>query len=564
MNSKTLSIIVKAQDKASQVIDDINGKLDQHSSKLSKVASTAASLGAKAAVGIAAAGLAVTTLTGTVGIGFNSAVENAQTKLMAFTKDAGKTASTLAWVKEEAAKTQFSFTDMADAAANLTPVAKTSGQSIEALVKQAEILAAINPAEGLTGATFSLREALSGDWVSIIDRFNLPRKRINELKEQGVPAMEIISKTLGEMGIDYSIVEEQGKTFASRIDQVKDQLVMMAGAASKPIFDRLKTGLDGLGKVDFAGIGDRMASITAGFVQSIDDAIPKIIEVGRQVGEYLGPKFVRLWETIQNDLMPILSDLWHNVIEPLIPILGTALVGAIGLITDTLTITIETFGYIYNKLKEGDPLWWGLVGVLGTVSAALALSAGVSAFNLAMTTIQTVTIPAVMSQYGALAALIASPIVMPAIVVGAAIAALVMVQNEAKKTRDALDAAISSADMAGKAEADAIKRIRESNMPAEWKSRKIREIANGANAAAGFADGGFTGRGAKNDVAGVVHRGEYVIPKEGVDQSTGLPKAGGDTFNMYGNINLGNAGAVDRFFDRLNAQKEMGALGVGV
>ena len=39
-----------------------------------------------------------------------------------------------------------------------------------------------------------------------------------------------------------------------------------------------------------------------------------------------------------------------------------------------------------------------------------------------------------------------------------------------------------------------------------------------------FAAGGFTGRGGKYDVAGEVHRGEYVIPQEGVDQSRGLPK----------------------------------------
>lgn len=40
-----------------------------------------------------------------------------------------------------------------------------------------------------------------------------------------------------------------------------------------------------------------------------------------------------------------------------------------------------------------------------------------------------------------------------------------------------------------------------------------------------FATGGFTGQGGKNDTAGIVHAGEYVIPKHFVDQATGLPKA---------------------------------------
>ncbi len=38
-----------------------------------------------------------------------------------------------------------------------------------------------------------------------------------------------------------------------------------------------------------------------------------------------------------------------------------------------------------------------------------------------------------------------------------------------------------------------------------------------------FANGGFTGPGGKYDPAGIVHKGEYVIPKQYVNQSTGMP-----------------------------------------
>ena len=41
----------------------------------------------------------------------------------------------------------------------------------------------------------------------------------------------------------------------------------------------------------------------------------------------------------------------------------------------------------------------------------------------------------------------------------------------------------------------------------------------------GYAGGGFTGRGGKYDPAGIVHRGEYVVRKEFVNQRTGLPYA---------------------------------------
>ena len=49
----------------------------------------------------------------------------------------------------------------------------------------------------------------------------------------------------------------------------------------------------------------------------------------------------------------------------------------------------------------------------------------------------------------------------------------------------------------------------------------------------GWATGGYTGRGDPDEVAGVVHKGEYVIPASQVNQNTGLPKdnpGGGDTF----------------------------------
>lgn len=56
----------------------------------------------------------------------------------------------------------------------------------------------------------------------------------------------------------------------------------------------------------------------------------------------------------------------------------------------------------------------------------------------------------------------------------------------------------------------------------------------------GYADGGFTGRGGKYDPAGIVHRGEYVIPKEGVNQATGQPKSMGETI-INNNFDFSNA-----------------------
>ncbi|WKK71447.1 hypothetical protein Q0F99_19095 [Rathayibacter oskolensis] len=168
-----INIIISAKDQASKPIRDISEELDGAASSSEKFKSAFGSLGgvlAKTAIGIGAAGIAAAGAGVAIGFNFNSAVEQAQTKLQAFMGDNERVAKTLAWVKQEAAATQFSFTEMADAAANLTPVAKTSGMALEDLVKQAEVLAALNPAEGLTGATFSCeRRSRATGYPSSID-----------------------------------------------------------------------------------------------------------------------------------------------------------------------------------------------------------------------------------------------------------------------------------------------------------------------------------------------------------------------------------------------------------
>lgn len=77
-----------------------------------------------------------------------------------------------------------------------------------------------------------------------------------------------------------------------------------------------------------------------------------------------------------------------------------------------------------------------------------------------------------------------------------------------------------------------------------------------------YAPGGMAWVGENGPELVNLPRGSQVIPNKESMAIAG--SSGSATFNMYGNINLGDASAVDRFFERLNAQKELGHLGVGV
>lgn len=72
-----------------------------------------------------------------------------------------------------------------------------------------------------------------------------------------------------------------------------------------------------------------------------------------------------------------------------------------------------------------------------------------------------------------------------------------------------------------------------------------------------YADGGFTGRGGKYEPAGIVHKGEYVLPKEMVNQSTGQPKEGVGG-NTTVNVSLNMSGVL------ASGKSELRALGVQI
>lgn len=238
-----------------------------------------------------------TGIRGVVGSGFelNNSMEQARARINAFTKDAGKTEEILTMVADRAAKTPFAFSEMANAAAALGPAAKQSQIPLQDLIAQAEILAASNPGEGLEGAVFSLREALSGDFVSIVERFNLPKQRLNELKEEGVPALQAIQTAMAEMGLDASLVANMATTMSGRWSTFKDTIVGVIGTITQPIFDSMSSGLGELQvKIDAAmpriqemasAIADKLGVAAAWFMDTVlPGMIAGIVQVATTVG----------------------------------------------------------------------------------------------------------------------------------------------------------------------------------------------------------------------------------------------------------------------------------------
>lgn len=346
------------------------------------IAAAAGAVGGVAAIGV---GLGVAAK---AGLGFNNDMEQARAAINAFTKDSVATEALLEKVEARAKSTPFAFNEMAQAAAGLQPVMRASGESFEELISKAEILAAANPAEGLTGAVFALREAASGDMASIIERFNLSRTTLNQLKEEGVPALEAVQIAMQEMGYDASLVANMAETASGRWSTFQDILTGLAGQITQPIFDTFSAGLGNVNAM-------------------LEDNMPMLEGFARGIGEWIGgaidwvvntgvPNFLTAFDAIRSviegfatgnfDVLPLAELLGLDTANEIIPTLegirdqGVEAIQrvreAFGLAKDAVTTFIDAFtGDWENVPGKIDPVHQvaGELGLtFGKVAAGVA------------------------------------------------------------------------------------------------------------------------------------------------------------------------------------------------
>lgn len=307
-----ISVVIEATDRISGVLTRISGSLNTLGDYASRAVSSIARIGAGAALGgllalgTGAAGLA------TSGLQLNNSMEMVTAQLNAFTKDGAKSAQVLDMIRVRAAKTPFEFDAMAKAATALLPSSKQAQVGLEGLIEKAEILAASNPAEGLEGAAFALKEAVSGDFTSIIERFNLPRQYINQLKAEGKPALEVVALAMKQMGLDTDLVSNLANTASGRWSTFKDTINTVAATATKPIFDLFSNGLagvNGLLEANAPLLDQVGASIAGGLNTGIQtavglfqQAVPVLTQFVTSV-QGIGTAFAQLQATAPTDLL---------------------------------------------------------------------------------------------------------------------------------------------------------------------------------------------------------------------------------------------------------------------
>lgn len=279
--------------------------------------------------------------------------------------------------------------------------------------------------------------------------------------------------------------EAAGKTFSGRLEILKNQ------------FDEIK---ESIGKVIVEALTPLMASLAA-FVQS--DQFQAWLT---NITNWLKINLPLAIAWLKDEGIPFLQKAF-NALWPVIK------------------VTAEVFKRIIEFINNNMWVLWTLIGVLGTLKAAFAINNAINAFKASLATAR--------AAYALTSAVLSTPIVI-VIAVAAALAAMYAVRKSAQATMDALDQLGRAQAGAKSADSDARSRLQNltrTGTPAQKKraQSQLNKMNSTGGGGGGFALGGYTGRGGANEVAGVVHKGEYVLPKPLVDQNTGTPKMGGNT-----------------------------------
>ncbi|MFE4199349.1 hypothetical protein [Aneurinibacillus aneurinilyticus] len=202
----------------------------------------------------------------------------------------------------------FSYQDFIDSSKTYIPFTKDIGQ-LERLTQLTERLALSKPEQGMEGASFAIRELMSGDTESLAERFELPRKWVNEIKgKSGQEFIDALDKLLNRVGytdaLKQQVADESGLAKYAQVSEKVSQMFTDMGVdglnKAKPMLDRIDKMLSD-GRFDrFMKMGSDLisdaVSATERAVVAFDKFMTRIQSDEEWKKMSIGDKLIRLTE----------------------------------------------------------------------------------------------------------------------------------------------------------------------------------------------------------------------------------------------------------------------------
>lgn len=226
-------------------------KMESSSNSFKSIKNNAnGSIGALKSLGLAVAGVVggYQALNATLGEAMKQEVNKVTVE--ALFKGDNKTANEyFDYLNKSAAESAFSVNDFMSAGKTLVPLTKDVGL-LKEMTKVTETLAMTNPAQGFEGASIAMRELMSGDITSIVERFNLSRGMANQIKNAGTlqEKTDLLKSSLAEMGYNQQFMDRVNETSYNKWQKFLDNVKLKLVDVGSKILDKLKPSIDSLTK----------------------------------------------------------------------------------------------------------------------------------------------------------------------------------------------------------------------------------------------------------------------------------------------------------------------------
>ena len=274
-------------------------------------------------------------------------------------------------------------------------------KQLEKMWNLTERLLAVDPKQGVEGAVMAMKELMSGDTQSMVERFEMPRKALNDIKNLPLDQqLTALDKLYNKMGMTNKLVTAMGSTSLGYITQIKEALSMKFRAVGfealkslKPIIVDIKNAvsdgaLDGffnsMGRA-FAFLGSEASKFanyvktnwptikanfqsTQSLLQPVGDALKWVYDKAKEAGDYI----IQNWPAVQTTVVSLAAG--FATLKA-----GLAIAGAISTLNKAwalyragaTTAAIAQLGL--NAAMLMCPTTWIVAGIAAVVAAGVAL-----------------------------------------------------------------------------------------------------------------------------------------------------------------------------------------------
>lgn len=197
------------------------------------------------AAGIVAAGQATEALTRALvggfqaGIQYNSMLEQSTLQISRYTGSAQAAGKVIEQLTKYADATPFGTEETIQVGTQLIRVADGNIERMQKLLELTGALAVTNPYQGLEGASYAIRELISGDTQSFADRFNTSRALLQQLRREASTTDEFIKLAVAAAGGSTAQIEGLSQTFQGRLSTIQSFVAQLGQRFTAGFFAQL-------------------------------------------------------------------------------------------------------------------------------------------------------------------------------------------------------------------------------------------------------------------------------------------------------------------------------------